>query len=87
MQKELEKGKFILNIDGKDIVYDTILTFYNTKFQKNYVVYSVENDENMNLYASSYNPNSTYFTLDPVEKDEEWNVINNVLNDYFKEVL
>ena len=89
MQEELEKGKFILNIDGVDVVYHTILTFYNNKTKKNYVVYTSsdpDKDDDIDLYASIYDPNATKFELLPVETDEEWNNINGVINNYFKEV-
>ena len=89
MQRELEKGNFTIDVDGKSVSYDTVLTFYNTKNGKNYVIYSdsSEDDENLNLYASIYDPNSTDFTLLPVETEEEWKNINEVVKNYFEEAI
>lgn len=89
MQEVLEKGSFTLNVNGEDIVYDTVLTFYNTKNGKNYVVFSDsdESDEEIKFYASVYDPYSSDFNLTPVETEEEWENINSVVNNYFKEVL
>ena len=89
MQRELEKGCFTIDVNGESITYDTVLTFYNTKNGKNYVVYSdsSEDDENLNLYASIYDPNSVDFNLIPVETDEEWKNINEVVKNYFEEAI
>ena len=83
MQKELEKGMFTLYEDGIEKNYETILTFYNSDFKKNYVVYTDNTDDdmgNLNLYASSYDPNDTLFNLNPVLREEEWNNINEVID-------
>ncbi len=83
MQEELEKGKFILNENGEEKEYTTILTFLNKENGKNYVVYTDETkdeDDNINLYASSYDPNDSGFHLYDVLRDDEWNKINQVLN-------
>ena len=83
MQKELENGTFILNENGIETEYTTILTFYNQENQKNYVVYTdntIDEIDNLNLFASSYDPNDEEFNLYPVMRDDEWQNINEVLN-------
>ena len=83
MQEELEKGEFVLSIDGVEKKYNTILTFYNGEFKKNYVVYTddmLDESGSLNLYASSYDPDDKDFNLVPILKDEEWNNINEVLD-------
>lgn len=83
MQSELEKGTFMLQENGVDKEYTTLLTFYNDRSKKNYVVYTDEirdEDDNFNIFASSYNPESSVFRLDPIKDEKEWDTINEVLN-------
>lgn len=87
MQEELQKGKFIMNEDGIEKEYETLFTFMNKDNHKNYVVYtdnSLDNDGNLNTFASCYNPNSEEFILLPVESEEEWTNIDQVVNDFMK---
>ncbi len=83
MQEELEKGEFVLSIDGIEQKYNTILTFYNSEFKKNYVVYTddtLDDYGNLKIFASIYDPNDKVFNLIPILKDEEWNNINEVID-------
>ena len=82
MQYELEKGTFVLNENGSENEYTTVLTFYNQETKKNYVVYtdnSTDDCDNLNLFASSYDPYDSGFHLNPVLRDDEWQNINEVL--------
>ena len=84
MQKELENGTFILLEDGKEIEYTTLLTFYNEDFDKNYVIYTdntTSDDGNLNMFASSYNPDGEDFEFYPIETKEEWNNVEQVLKE------
>ncbi len=84
MQEELEKGNFTLLESGKEIEYTTILTFYSEDFKKNYVVYTdntTSEDGKLNTFASSYNPNSESFELNPIETKEEWDNIEKVISE------
>ncbi len=84
MQKELENGSFTLLENGKEIEYTTLLTFYNEDFNKHYVVYTdntTSEDGNLNTFASTYNPMGDDFELYPIETEEEWDNIEQVLNE------
>ena len=82
MQEELEKGSFTLVNDGKEVTYTTFLTFYNKENKKNYVIYTdaVDDSDDFNLYASTYDPCDTEFNLNPVLRDDEWENINSVID-------
>ncbi len=84
MQKELEKGSFILLESGQEVEYTTLLTFYSEEFNKNYVIYTDNSDTSdgeLTTYASSYNPDSSDFELYPIETEEEWINIEQVLKE------
>lgn len=83
MQSELEKGEFVLVENDIEKRYSTILTFYNSDFDKNYVVYTDDTyspSGNLNIYASCYNPFDSEFKLNPILSDEEWNNIDKVID-------
>lgn len=78
------------DLDGVQKVYNVLFIVESTEFKKNYVVYyleNTENDENIELIASSYTgdlegENNQDLELHEVETDEEWALLNNALNDY-----
>ncbi len=77
--------KKILKVIGENnetIEYEIILAFKWSKTNKNYVVYTdnTTNDNgNLNVYASIYYPDDDT-KLDPIETDEEWNQIEERLD-------
>ena len=84
MQEKLENGSFSIFEDGVEVEYSTVMTFHSYDFNKDYVVYTdntKDSDGNLNLFASSYLPDSDNFELHPVESDEEWDNIQNVLDE------
>lgn len=73
MQEILEQGKFNLVEENGDVTeYNTLFTFYNEKYNKNYVVYSNDNG----IFASVYNPNDVEFDLKNIDDAEELNMVN-----------
>ncbi len=75
----------LIDKDGKEEKYEILVTF---KWQnKNYVVYTDntynENNE-LNVYASIYYPNDSS-KLDPIESNEEWDKIDEMLSSLIKE--
>jgi uncharacterized protein YrzB (UPF0473 family) len=90
MQELLESGSFTLESEGEKIVYTTILTYDDEKRKKSYVLYTdntLDEDGDINMYAATYDPNSTKFELNPVETDEEWDEIQEVYDERFGEVF
>jgi len=65
---------------GEETLYDIVLTFENQEFQKHYVIYKLPGEDNDEVFASSYNPDSKDGgELKPIESDPEWDMIEEVL--------
>ena len=72
----------ITNKDGKEIEYEIILAFQYAETGKSYVIYTDNTKDeygNLNIYASIYYPDDDS-RLDPIETEEEWNIIENMLD-------
>jgi len=68
---------------GEETLYDIVLTFENQEFQKHYVIYKLPGEDNDEVFASSYNPDSKDGgELKPIESDPEWDMIEEVLNSF-----
>ena len=72
----------VVNEDGKEVECEALFTFESEETKKNYIVYTDNTkDENGNtkVYASVYNPNSESTSLEPIETDKEWKIIETIL--------
>lgn len=75
MEKEFLK---LTDEDGNELEYRIISTFiYN---DKNYIIYTDDTyeDNYLNIYASIYNPDDDAI-LDDLTTDEEWNMVEEIL--------
>lgn len=74
-------GKFtVLNEEGKTVECEILFTFENSNTGKNYMVYTdntVDDDGNTRVYAAIIDPNSE--SLQPLESEEEWKVVEEAL--------
>lgn len=81
-----EDNKFtIVKDDGTTVECEVLFTFDNRATGKSYVVYvDGTTDENgiTQVYASVYDPTGENLQLMPIETEEEWEVIENVLNSF-----
>ncbi len=76
----------VTNEDGTDQVCEVIHTFASEQFGKSYVLYVAVSDEPMeerDIFAAQYIPggDGTIEDLLPIETDEEWAFVEDVLND------
>lgn len=80
----------VINEDGKKIKCDVLFTFDSDETGKSYIVYTDNTrDENNNIqvYASIYNPESLdNMELLPIESEKEWKVIESLLESIQEEV-
>ncbi len=80
----IEESKRLLVVDefGKEIEMEILFTF--SENSKNYVVYfdPKEESEEMTLYASVYDEEGHLY---PVETDEEWNLIDEVVGSFMED--
>ena len=79
-----EKTTFtVLNDDGKEIVCEVLFTFNSEETKKDYIVYtdnSTDDDGNVRVYASIFDPNKEKTELIPIETDREWKIIETILD-------
>ena len=81
--KEEENVLKLINDEGEEITCDVLFTFDNDKNQKSYIVYTdntVDETGSTKVYASIYDPTGKDKTLIPIESEEEWNIIENILS-------
>mgnify|MGYP005778588535 CR=1 FL=1 len=80
---EETKNKFkVIDKDGNEIECEVLFTFESDETKKNYIVYTDNTKDeigNIKVYASIFDPNSETTKLDPIETEEEWNIIENIL--------
>lgn len=78
-----ERNTFtILNEDKKEITCEVLFTFDSEETNKSYMVYTdntTDDDGNIKVYASVYNPNAESTELLPIETDREWKIIETIL--------
>jgi len=85
MEREMET-LIVTDELGNDIECEIIMTFESEDFGKTYVVYQILNDESGEYYAASYNPEEgDEGQLFQVETEEEWELIEEVLESFIEE--
>lgn len=79
-----EKTTFkVINDEGKEIICDILFTFDSEETNKSYIVYTdntKDDDGNVQVYASIYDPKQEDPKLQPIETDKEWKIIETILD-------
>lgn len=76
----------VVDEQNNEIEYEVVLTFTNPEDNKSYVVYKLPGDENEEVFASLYDEKNTEGgNLQPIETDEEWDMLDEVLNAFLEE--
>lgn len=85
-----EKMTFkVMNEEGKEVECEVLFTFESEETKKNYIVYTVNTTDeggNTKVYASIYNPKEERSILYPIETEEEWKIIETILDELQTEV-
>lgn len=80
----LEEQKFtVVNGEGKEVECEALFRFESDETHKNYIVYTdntVDEEGNTRVYASIYTPGEEKTKLLPIETEEEWNKIQQILD-------
>jgi uncharacterized protein YrzB (UPF0473 family) len=79
----------VVNDKGQEIECEVLFTFEKEDTGKNYIVYTdntLDEDGNIKVYASIFNPDDDETKLLPITTDEEWNVIETILEELQNEV-
>lgn len=86
----MENNSFtMLNEAGEEVKYDVLFTFDNEETKKSYIAYTdntYDDDGNISVYASTYDPNSSEVILGKIETENEWKVVETILNTIQQEV-
>ena len=78
-----DKNKFtVIDENGEEVTCEILFTFNSEETNKDYMVYTdntTDDDGNIKVYASIYNPNDEKTELTPIETDREWKIIETIL--------
>lgn len=72
----------IINDEGKEVKCEILFTYEDEKTKKNYIAYTdntTDEEGNIKVYASIFNPEEENPVLIPIETDEEWKLIEGIL--------
>ena len=79
-----KKGVFtIVNEEGKELECEVLFTFDSDETKKSYIVYTdntTDEEGNTKVYASIYDPTGQDESLQPIESDKEWKIIETILS-------
>ena len=86
----MKKNTFtMIDETGKEVEYDVLFTFDNDETGKSYIAYTDNTrDEagNIQVYASTYNPDDPESKLEAIESEKEWKVIETILETLQEEI-
>lgn len=78
-----EKTFTLMNAEGVETKYDVLFTFDSEDTKKSYIAYTdntYDEEGNIQVYASTYDPNSEEMILGEIKTDKEWKVIETILD-------
>ena len=78
------KLTFKLTEDGIEKEYFIIKMITNKANNKNYIIYT-ENNDNKDVYASTFEINDNELKLHEIENDDEWDYIDSILSNIGEE--
>lgn len=88
-ENDMENTFKIINDRGEEIMCDILFTFDSEETKKSYIVYtdnSKDENGNIQVYASIYDPNQEDQKLEPITTEQEWKVIETILNTLQEEI-
>lgn len=78
-----EKNTFtVLDENGKEVTCEVLFTFDSEETKKSYMVYTdntTDEEGNVRVYASTFDPNAENTELKPIETDREWKIVETIL--------
>lgn len=87
--KENKNQFTMIDDQGNEQTYDVLFTFESEENGKNYITYtdnSLDENGNIVVYASTYDPKNPQSRLEAVETEQEWKVIETILETLQEEV-
>ena len=80
----------VLRDDGTSVTCDVLFTFDSEETGKSYVVYTDNTRDaggNIQVFASVYDPTGENLRLMPVETEQEWVIIETILNNLQNQIM
>ena len=80
---DLDNTFKILDKEGNEITFEVLFTFESDETGKNYMVYtdnSYDDEGNLCIYAAIYNPIDEEKKLIPIEDDNEWAFVEEMID-------
>lgn len=69
----------LINDEGKEVKAEILFTYHSDDFNKDYVVFLVEGQASAATY---YDEGNGQGRLGDIESDDEWEMLNDLLEDY-----
>lgn len=79
----------VLNNEGKEVECEVLFTFDSDETKKSYMAYTdntTDENGNIKVYASIYDPNEENPKLMPIETEKEWKLIETILEEIHNQV-
>jgi len=84
--EEMQDTLILTDELGNEIRTRIIMTFESDEFNKSYVVYQMEDDDNEEYHAASFDPeDGEEGKLEQIETDAEWDLIEEVLESFLED--
>ncbi|MDD4027731.1 MAG: DUF1292 domain-containing protein [Bacilli bacterium] len=81
--EELKKSTFtVKDENGKDVECDVLFTFDSEETKKSYIVYTdntTDENGNVKVFASIYDPKIENPVLEPITDEKEWKIIETII--------
>ena len=81
MEKKINIVLFVTTNDGRQLTFKVLFTYHSEDFEKDYVFFYEENDED-NIIVYSYDDSNTLYEI---EDEEEYKELDEVLQAYDEE--
>lgn len=78
-----EKNTFtVMDENGKEVTCEVLFTFDSEETNKSYMVYTdntTDEEGNVRVYASIFDPTAENTELKPIETEREWKIVETIL--------
>ena len=78
----------VINDEGREITCEVLFTFESDETNKNYIVYTdntTDENGNIKVYASIFDPEAETSDLIPIETEREWKIIETIITSITEE--
>ncbi len=80
----------MVNAEGVEGECETLFTFKSEETNKDYIIFTdntFDETGNIKVYANIYNPNGEDMNLQPIETEEEFEIVQNILSTLQEQAL